>query len=92
MKSRRGGIRSLLPSPSSFFVDTPPDERLERDRVSVELLREAGKQVVVLAPERVWLGPFSLEKGPAALEQGRTGTARLLGSADEDSLGCQYLD
>jgi NTE family protein len=90
-KSRRGGIRALLPSPSSFFVDTPPEERLERDRVSVEVLREAGKRVLVLAPERVWLGPFSLEKGPAALEQGRTGAAAMLGSTDEDSLGSRYL-
>jgi NTE family protein len=85
------GLRSLLPPFSSIFADTPPEERVERDRASVARLREAGIEVLVLAPERVWLGPFSLERGPRALTQGREGARRILESADESLLGAEFL-
>ena len=89
--NNKSGIFSFLPSPSSFFADTPPDERLERDKASVRLLRDAGKRVMVLAPERVWLGPFSLDRAGAAMDMGREGALKILDSHDETLLGAPTL-
>jgi NTE family protein len=85
------GKPGFLPSLGSLFADTPLEERLERDRASVKALRDAGIEVLVLAPERVWLGPFSLDRGPASLEQGREGSLRILESDDEAMLGTDEL-
>jgi NTE family protein len=87
----RGGPWAFLPQLSSLFADTPLDERVERDRASVARLRDAGIEVLVLAPERVWLGPFSLERGPESLVRGRDGAARILDSDDESLLGAENL-
>jgi len=87
----RSGWWSLLPSLSSLFADTPTEERVERDRASVARLREAGVEVLVLAPERVWLGPFSLERGPESLTRGHEGAARILDSDDRSLLGAETL-
>jgi len=86
-----GGLVGFLPQMSSLFADTPIEERIERDRASVARLREAGVEVFVLAPERVWLGPFSLERGGESLEQGREGAVRILDSDDESLLGAETL-
>jgi NTE family protein len=86
------GLRSFLPPLSSLLADTPREERVERDRASVASLREAGIEVLVLAPERVWLGPFTLDRGPRALEQGREGAHRILESDDESLLGAEFLE
>ncbi|HUT77191.1 MAG TPA: patatin-like phospholipase family protein, partial [Polyangia bacterium] len=59
----RRGTRLPLAGP---LADTPAEERLLRDVCSAELLAGAGIEVVVLTPERVALGPFSLERAPAA--------------------------
>jgi predicted acylesterase/phospholipase RssA len=90
-ENKKSGILSFLPSPSSFLADTPPDERRERDQASVRLLRDAGKRVMVLAPERVWLGPFSLDRAGAAMDQGREGALEILDSNDETALGAPTL-
>lgn len=58
---------------------------MERDRASTARLRDAGIEVLVLAPERIWLGPFSLSRGPDALARGREGALQIL-SADGESL------
>ena len=79
------------PHPGPFFADTPSDERLERDKASVRLLRDAGKRVMVLAPKRVWLGPFSLDRAGAAMDQGREGALEILDSHDEALLGAPTL-
>lgn len=90
-EQQRGGLLGFLPALPSLFADTPLEERLERDRASVARLREADVEVLVLAPERVWLGPFTLERGPEALERGRDGAARILDSDDEALLGAETL-
>ncbi|MDD5308625.1 MAG: patatin-like phospholipase family protein [Deltaproteobacteria bacterium] len=87
----RTGLLAFLPSPRSLILSMPPEELVERDRASVTLLREAGVRVLVLAPPRVALGPLSLERGPAAVEQARTGVLRLLESPSEDALGSPDL-
>ncbi len=85
------GMSEFLPSFSMMFADTPRDERLKRDKVSVKLLREADKRVLILAPERVWLGPFSLHKAKQGFDQGYKGTLRILESEDESLLGATDL-
>ncbi len=90
-ENKKTGIFSFLPSLPSLFADTPPDERLARDRASVRLLRDAGKRVMVLAPERVWLGPFSLDRAGAAIDRGREGALEILDSHDETLLGAPTL-
>ncbi|MCP4606471.1 MAG: hypothetical protein GY847_39185 [Proteobacteria bacterium] len=85
------GLRAFLPPLSSIFADTPQDERQERDQTSVRLLREAGKEVLVFAPERLWLGAFSMNKGSQAFEQARAGTLCILESEGDNLLGCQHL-
>ena len=84
-KPRKEGLFSNL----AFFADTPAEERIERDRESVRLLRAAGKEVFVLAPPRVWLTPFSLHLAEEAVRQGREGAARIL--ADPSLCGCPEL-
>jgi NTE family protein len=88
---RKKGILSFLPKPSSLLADVPADERLERDRTAVSMLRDAGVRVLVLAPAPVKLGPFSLERGEAAVRAGREGAGRILDAADESLLGSEWL-
>jgi NTE family protein len=76
------GLRAFLPSARSLILSMPPEELVERDRASIALLREAGMRVLVLAPPRVPLGPLSLERGAAAVEEARAGTLRLLESGN----------
>lgn len=88
---KRAGLLGFLPHPASFIVGTPIEERLERDRRNVALLREAGVRVLVFGPRRVPLGPFSLDRGPAAVDRGRLGAMEILESDSDDLLGCPYL-
>ncbi|MCU0662187.1 MAG: patatin-like phospholipase family protein [Myxococcota bacterium] len=88
---KRAGLLGFLPRPASFFVGTPIEERLERDRRSVALLREAGLRVLVFGPARVPLGPFSLDRGPAAVDRARLGALEILDSDHDALLGCPYL-
>lgn len=88
----RRGLGRLVPKLRSLFADTPADERLERDREGVRQLRGKGVRVVVLGPAPVRLGPFSLERGAAAVAKGREGAARLLDSDDETALGTRWLE
>ncbi len=79
-KERAPGFRGFIPPLSSFFMDTPLQEREERDRVAVELLEKEGKRVIYLSPPRVSLGPFTLQRASRALEQGYRGALKLLRS------------
>jgi len=88
---KRRGILSFLPPPSSLLADTPRDERVERDRAAVALLRAAGVRVLVLAPETIRLGPFSMARAAAAVERGRAGAGALLDAEDESALGAPEL-
>ncbi len=88
---KKSGLLGFLPPASSIFAYIPYEERLERDVTSVRVLREAGKEVLVMSPERVWLGPFTMDKGHDAYEQARTGTLRILESKNDDLLGCELL-
>jgi predicted acylesterase/phospholipase RssA len=85
------GVKEFVPSLSSMFAFSPRCERIERDKMSVKLLRENGKRVVVCAPERVELGPFSMDKAREAFQQGLEGMIRILESEDEELLGCEHL-
>jgi predicted acylesterase/phospholipase RssA len=86
-KASKSGLFSFLPNFTELFADIPAEERRERDRVSCNLLREAGKRVLVVAPKPIKLGPFSMDRGRAAFEQGRAGTLKILESHDEELLG-----
>lgn len=86
-KPQKEGLFSNL----SFFADTPPEERRERDRAAVKILRERGKSVVVFSPNRIWLGPFSLNKAQEAMDYGYQKTVRALLSSDETALGSNEL-
>jgi predicted acylesterase/phospholipase RssA len=86
-RKERSGLLALLPPISSLFANTPYEERHERDLRSVELLRQANKAVYVLAPERVWLGPFTMQKGEEAIEHAFKGTLKILESIGDESLG-----
>jgi NTE family protein len=88
---KKKGVLSFLPKPSSLFADVPADERFERDLSAVAILREAGVRVLVLGPEPVPLGPFSLDRGEAAVLAGRDGAGRILDSEDESALGSAWL-
>ncbi len=70
-----------------MFADTPQEEIKERDKRSIGLLEEAKKRVLVAAPSRVWLGPFSLGLAEQAFQKGRLGTLNILDSQDESLLG-----
>lgn len=80
----------FIPKRLSVFADTPYEERVERDRAALRLLEEAGKEVVVLAPKPMKLGPFALEHAPRAFELGRFGATKLLVS-DGRQLGSTEL-
>jgi NTE family protein len=86
----RGGL-SFLPVSIPFFADIPFEERLERDRTSIRLLREAGKRVVVIAPPHLRLGPFSLDRAEAAYSKGCLGARAILSSDNEGLLGAPDL-
>jgi NTE family protein len=88
---KRRGVLAMLPRLSSLFADTPRDERLERDRAAAAILRERGVRVLVLGPRPVPLGPFTLERGEAAVRAGRDGAGSILDSEDESSLGSPQL-
>jgi predicted acylesterase/phospholipase RssA len=88
---KKRGLAALAPKMRSLFADIPADERLERDRDGVRLLREKGVRVLVLGPSPVKLGPFSLDRGRTAFETGRDGAARILESRDEALLGTEWL-
>ena len=81
----------FLPGRISLFADTPYEERVGRDRASVKLLKEAGKQVLVLAPTPLPLGPFSMEKSKKAFEAGRSGAREILETDDVTRLGSSAL-
>jgi predicted acylesterase/phospholipase RssA len=83
----RPGFLKMLPPISSLFADTPYDERHERDLRSVELLREAKKTVYILAPERVWLGPFTMHRGEESINRAYEGALKILESTNDDLLG-----
>lgn len=87
----REGVREFIPSLSSMWAFSPRAERVERDRKSVELLREAEKRVLVCAPSRVELGPFSMDRAGEAFEQGLAATRHMLDSEDDDVWGCEHL-
>jgi len=70
--------RGLFPFISSAFAGDKYQQRHEHDRKQAEALRESGIEVHVLAPDRVWLGPFSLARAADAWEQGRSGMLELL--------------
>jgi predicted acylesterase/phospholipase RssA len=88
---RESGWRRFVPPLSSLAASIPEMERVERDREVVRLLREKGIDVLVLAPERVALGPFSLHRAPEALRRGRLGARAILESNDESLLGHELL-
>lgn len=74
---KRGPL-SLLPPPSSLFASVPGEERRERDAAGIAALEDSGVEVITLAPPRVSLGPFSMERAGDALTRGREGAARIL--------------
>lgn len=75
----------------SFFADTPPEERRERDRIAVKVLREHGKTVHVFSPDRIWLGPFSLDKAQAAMDFGYDRAKEALATTEETLPGSDEL-
>ncbi|MCK9461716.1 MAG: patatin-like phospholipase family protein [Proteobacteria bacterium] len=89
-KKRRGAL-ALLPRLSSLFAAVPADERLERDRAAVAILRESGVRVLVLGPPPVRLGPFSLERGAEAVRAGREGASSILDSKGDAPIGTEWL-
>jgi len=88
---KRRNPLSFLPKPSALLAETPSDERIERDRAAVAILRERGVRVLVLGPTPVKLGPFSLERGEEAVRAGREGVGRILDSEDGSALGSPQL-
>jgi predicted acylesterase/phospholipase RssA len=89
-RGRRSAL-AFLPKAASLFADTPSDERLERDRAAIAILRRAGVRVLVLGPKPVKLGPFTLECGEPAVRAGRDGAGHILDSEDESTLGSAEL-
>jgi predicted acylesterase/phospholipase RssA len=82
---------SFLPGSMPFFSDIPFEERLERDRTALRLLRGAKKRVVVIAPRHLKLGPFSLDRAEAAYDNGYRGARDILSSNDGGLLGAPDL-
>ena len=74
------GIRRFIPPLSALFADVPYDERMSRDQASLDALVASGREVLFLKPNSVSLGPFSLNKGAASLENAQRKTAALLRS------------
>jgi len=85
------GLLSFMPPITAIFANTPYEERQERDQQSLKVLRESGLETLVFAPERVWLGPFSMNRGGASYEQAREGALRILDSTGDGLLGCPQL-
>ena len=75
----------------SLLADTPPEERRERDRAAVRILREHGKNVQVFSPDRIWLGPFSLDKAKDAMAFAYERASEALASTDETLPGSDEL-
>jgi NTE family protein len=75
----------------SIFAKTPLEERHERDRTAVRILREHGKEVQVLSPGRIWLGPFSLDKAKDAMAFAYKRAKEALASTDEMLPGSDEL-
>ena len=75
----------------SFFADTPPEERRERDRAAVRILREHGKDVQVFSPDRIWLGPYSLDKAKDAMQFAYDRAIEALASTEETLPGSDEL-
>ncbi|MBN2529960.1 MAG: patatin-like phospholipase family protein [Deltaproteobacteria bacterium] len=75
----------------SFFADTPPEERRERDRAAVRILREQGKTVHVFSPDRIWLGPYSLHKAEEAMMFAYERAKAALASEDDTLSGSDEL-
>lgn len=88
---KKGNQKKGLFSDIAIFADTPPEERIERDRAAVRILRETGKDVFVLSPSRIWLGPFSLNKANEAMDFGYKEAIKLLNKTDESALGSDEL-
>ena len=82
----RTGLLQFLPHPTALFAYTPNEERKERDRAAVRLLKENGKEVIALAPPRLAVGMFSLERAAASFEQGEQGAAALIASDDPGNM------
>jgi NTE family protein len=88
--SKRAGL-PFLPASVPLFADIPFYERIERDRVSIKRLKEAGKEVMVIAPKRLELGLFKMDRAREAFEKGRAGALEILSSCDRDRLGAKDL-
>lgn len=86
-KNQVNGKKKFLPPIRSLFADTPEEEVKERDQKSISLLEESRKRVMVIAPNRIWLGPFSLDKAQDAFDEGYRRTLEILNSDDESLLG-----
>ncbi|MCP4600504.1 MAG: hypothetical protein GY847_08225 [Proteobacteria bacterium] len=79
--------RRRQPSSTTERSNNTRQRLIARDQASVQALREAGKSVLVLAPERIWLGPFSLHRAQDAIDMGRTGALELLQSPSQAGFG-----
>ncbi|MBN2342185.1 MAG: patatin-like phospholipase family protein [Deltaproteobacteria bacterium] len=91
-REHRGGTaKKGLFANIAFTADTPPEERRERDRAAVRILREMGKSVIVFSPDRIWLGPFSLDKAEEAMTYGYEKACHALAQTDETALGSDEL-
>ncbi len=86
-KKRKQGLFSGI----KFFADIPLEERINRDKVAVKLIRKNGKKVYIFSPKRLWLGPFSLDKAQEAMEFGYNETVKMLNSTDLNILGSDNL-
>jgi NTE family protein len=74
---------ALFKKSFQIFAGTPPEERIERDRSAIKILRESGKRVFLLSLKRIWLGPFSLNRAQEAMNFGKSQSLQILNSNDE---------
>ncbi|MBN2802172.1 MAG: patatin-like phospholipase family protein [Deltaproteobacteria bacterium] len=81
-REEHGGkkVKKGLLSGVKFFADIPLQERIERDKKAVQLIKESNKEVFTLSPKRVWLGPFSLEKAEESINYAYEQTIKILES------------
>jgi predicted acylesterase/phospholipase RssA len=79
---KRTGLLAFVPHIASFFATVPQEERKERDTIAATLIRQSGKEVIAVAPPRLGLGPFSMDKAGASFDQGESGALALLHSED----------